>query len=102
MTWFERLSSLDATFLHLENRAAHMPVGAMAIYEGPAPSYNDVLALIESRLDLVPRYLLGRKLSACYPVVPLAGMQTIGIALLSYNGAIGVGHAGRALADEVK
>lgn len=56
MTWFEPLSSLDATFLHLENRAAHMHVGAMAIFEGPAPSYTDVLALIESRLELVPRY----------------------------------------------
>jgi WS/DGAT/MGAT family acyltransferase len=56
MTWFERLSSLDATFLHLENRAAHMHVGAMAIFEGPPPSYVDLLALIESRLPAVPRY----------------------------------------------
>lgn len=56
MTWFEPLSSLDATFLHLENRAAHMHVGAMAIFDGPAPSYTDLLALIESRLELVPRY----------------------------------------------
>ncbi|MEO5726479.1 MAG: wax ester/triacylglycerol synthase family O-acyltransferase [Byssovorax sp.] len=54
--WFEQLSSLDATFLHLENRAAHMHVGAMAIFEGPPPSYVDLLALIESRLERVPRY----------------------------------------------
>ena len=43
-----------------------------------------------------PLYLLGKKLMACYPVVPLAAMQTIGIALLSYNGAIGVGLVGDA------
>jgi WS/DGAT/MGAT family acyltransferase len=56
MTWFERLSTLDATFIHLESRAAHMHVGGVAIYEGPPPSYNELLALVESRLDLVPRY----------------------------------------------
>ncbi len=38
-----------------------------------------------------PLYLLGHRLSACYPVVPLAAMQTLGIALLSYDGSIGVG-----------
>ena len=39
----------------------------------------------------IPLYLLGRRLQACFPVVPLAARQTIGIALLSYNGEIGVG-----------
>lgn len=56
MIWFERLSSLDATFLHLENRVAHMHVGAMALFEGPPPSYRELLALIESRIEAVPRY----------------------------------------------
>jgi WS/DGAT/MGAT family acyltransferase len=56
MTWFERLSSLDASFLHFENRVAHMHVGAVAIYEGPPPAYTDLLALVESRLPAVPRY----------------------------------------------
>jgi WS/DGAT/MGAT family acyltransferase len=44
----------------------------------------------------LPLYLLGRKLAACYPAVPLAHEQTIGIALLSYDGAIGVGLLGDA------
>jgi WS/DGAT/MGAT family acyltransferase len=44
----------------------------------------------------VPLYLLGRKLSVAYPAVPLAPEQTVGIALLSYNGAIGVGLLGDA------
>ena len=56
MIWFERLGSLDATFLHLENRVAHMHVGAMAVFEGPPPSYRELLALIGSRIEAVPRY----------------------------------------------
>jgi WS/DGAT/MGAT family acyltransferase len=55
-TWFERLSALDSLFLELEDRTAHMHVGAVAIFEGPPPPYRDLLALIEARLDSVPRY----------------------------------------------
>ncbi|MCK6549771.1 wax ester/triacylglycerol synthase family O-acyltransferase [Myxococcota bacterium] len=54
--WFERLSSLDATFLWFEDRTAHMHVGAVAVFEGKPPRYQDLCALIESRLDRVPRY----------------------------------------------
>jgi len=54
--WYERLTGLDATFLHLEDRSAHMHVGALVIFEGKPPSYREVLALIESRLHNVPRY----------------------------------------------
>jgi diacylglycerol O-acyltransferase len=55
-TWYERLSTLDALFLDLEDRSAHMHVGAVAIFEGPPPPYRDLLALIEARLEQVPRY----------------------------------------------
>jgi diacylglycerol O-acyltransferase len=55
-TWFERLSSLDSLFLELEDRTAHMHVGAVAVFEGAAPPYEDLLRLVESRLDCVPRY----------------------------------------------
>ncbi|MFO0592853.1 MAG: wax ester/triacylglycerol synthase family O-acyltransferase, partial [Polyangiaceae bacterium] len=41
-----------------------------------------------------PLYLLGRRLQGCYPVVPLAAQQTVGIALLSYDGIVGVGLVG--------
>lgn len=44
----------------------------------------------------VPLYLLGRELLAWYPVVPLARTQTVGIALLSYDGRIGIGLLGDA------
>src|SRR5713226_4216328 len=55
-TWFERLSSLDSLFLELEDRTAHMHVGAVAVFEGKAPPYRDFLQLIEARLHQVPRY----------------------------------------------
>jgi len=38
-----------------------------------------------------PLYLLGRELRACYPQVPLAAQQSIGVALLSYHGKVCVG-----------
>jgi hypothetical protein len=42
----------------------------------------------------IPLYTLGREMQVVYPVVPLAGNTTIGIALLSYNGTIGFGLLG--------
>src|SRR5262245_60425523 len=54
--WSEPLSALDASFLYFEDRTAHMHVGGVAVFEGPAPSYADLLALVSSRLARVPRY----------------------------------------------
>jgi hypothetical protein len=44
----------------------------------------------------VPLYLLGRKLLACHPVVPLTTTTTISVALLSYDGSIDIGLLGDA------
>jgi hypothetical protein len=41
-----------------------------------------------------PLYSLGREMKEVYPVVPLSGNTTIGIALLSYNGTVGFGILG--------
>ncbi|HEV2786047.1 MAG TPA: WSD1 family O-acyltransferase [Solirubrobacteraceae bacterium] len=48
-----------------------------------------------------PLYLLGRRLRALYPVVPLAGNQALGVAVMSYDGRLGFGLLGDydALAD---
>ena len=56
MSWFERLTSLDFTFLNLEDRSAHMHVAGLAVFDGTPPPYDQVLRLIDSRLDRVPRY----------------------------------------------
>src|SRR3954470_2689134 len=52
----DRLSAVDATFLAQERANSHMHVGAVLIFEGPAPGYDDFLTHIRSRLHLVPRY----------------------------------------------
>ncbi len=52
----DRLSPVDASFLHQERNASHMHVGALVIFEGPPPSREDFCDGIESRLHLVPRY----------------------------------------------
>jgi diacylglycerol O-acyltransferase / wax synthase len=52
----DRLSGLDASFLALEKRGAHMHVGSVLVFAGDPPPYEDLLAQIESRLHLVPRY----------------------------------------------
>ncbi|MFZ1925935.1 MAG: wax ester/triacylglycerol synthase family O-acyltransferase [Solirubrobacteraceae bacterium] len=41
-----------------------------------------------------PLYLLGRRLKALYPVVPLAHRQALGIAVMSYDGQLGFGLLG--------
>jgi diacylglycerol O-acyltransferase len=43
-----------------------------------------------------PIYLLGRKMLDWFPLVPLAQGQTLGIAIQSYDGKIGVGLLGDA------
>ena len=52
----DRLSPIDASFLHQEKRASHMHVGGLAIFDGPPPAREDFLGHIESRLHLVHRY----------------------------------------------
>ena len=52
----DRLSPVDASFLHQEHQASHMHVGALAIFEGPPPSHEEFVGHLESRLHLVPRY----------------------------------------------
>ena len=52
----DRLSAVDASFLHQERESSHMHVGAMVILEGPPPTREEFSEHIESRLHLVPRY----------------------------------------------
>jgi diacylglycerol O-acyltransferase / wax synthase len=52
----DRLSGLDAAFLHLESGGAHMHVAAVFVFDGAAPPYEDLLQAIDDRLHVVPRY----------------------------------------------
>jgi diacylglycerol O-acyltransferase len=52
----DRLTALDASFLHIEDASAHMHVASVALFEGPPPPYDEILEAIERRLSLVPRY----------------------------------------------
>src|SRR3954447_3813563 len=50
----DRLTAVDASFLAQETPTSHMHVGAVTVFEGPAPAYADFAAHIRSRPHLVP------------------------------------------------
>jgi diacylglycerol O-acyltransferase / wax synthase len=52
----DRLTGLDTSFLHLERDSAHMHVAGCSVFAGAAPTYEELIGAIESRLHLVPRY----------------------------------------------
>jgi WS/DGAT/MGAT family acyltransferase len=52
----DRLTSIDASFLHQEGDASHMHIGAVLLFQGPPPEFSDYLDHVRSRLHLVPRY----------------------------------------------
>jgi diacylglycerol O-acyltransferase / wax synthase len=52
----DRLTSIDASFLHQEGQASHMHIGGVLIFEGPAPAFEDFADHVRGRLHLVPRY----------------------------------------------
>jgi WS/DGAT/MGAT family acyltransferase len=52
----ERLSALDAEFLHLEDGLAHMHVAGVSVFDGPAPTIDDLRRLLTAKLHLIPRY----------------------------------------------
>jgi diacylglycerol O-acyltransferase / wax synthase len=55
----ERMGSLDAVFVAVEDAVNHMHIGSVGIFEGPVPSYAAVRTLTASKLQLVPRYRQG-------------------------------------------
>ena len=52
----DRLTSIDASFLHQEGQSSHMHIGGVLIFDGPPPEFHDYLDHVRSRLHLVPRY----------------------------------------------
>src|SRR5512135_3016132 len=54
----DRLNTLDALFVDAEDEDRHtsMGIASIAVFEGPSPSYGEVLDYLAGRLPLVPRY----------------------------------------------
>jgi WS/DGAT/MGAT family acyltransferase len=54
----DRLSALDVSFLYLEEPTTPMHVGGVAVFRPPAEGldYDELVALVEQRMALVPRY----------------------------------------------
>ncbi|HTR88874.1 MAG TPA: wax ester/triacylglycerol synthase family O-acyltransferase [Solirubrobacteraceae bacterium] len=52
----DRMTPVDASFLHQEGPSSHMHIGGLTILEGPPPEMEAFLEHIRTRLHLVPRY----------------------------------------------
>jgi WS/DGAT/MGAT family acyltransferase len=54
----DHLTPLDVAFLHTEDedRHASLAIASVAIFDGPAPSQDAIMAAVGGRLPLVPRY----------------------------------------------
>ncbi len=52
----DRLSPLDAEFLHLEDDVSHLHIAGLSVFEAPAPEPEELTALLEAKLHLIPRY----------------------------------------------
>ena len=42
----DRLSTLDAEFLHLEDGLTHLHIAGISVFDGPAPPLDDLLGLL--------------------------------------------------------
>jgi WS/DGAT/MGAT family acyltransferase len=52
----DRLSAVDAAFLHQESPTTQMHIGAVIVLEGPPPPFVELREHVRARLPLVPRY----------------------------------------------
>jgi diacylglycerol O-acyltransferase len=52
----DRLSPLDALFLHVEDGISHMHIASCGVFEGPAPAFEELNHLIATKLPLLTRY----------------------------------------------
>ena len=54
----ERLGPLDAVFVDAEDESQNtsMAIASIAVFEGPVPPHEEVLAAVADRLPLMPRY----------------------------------------------
>lgn len=51
-----RISTVDAAFLAREKAGARLHIASVTIFDGPAPSWDELREHVEARLHLVPRF----------------------------------------------
>jgi diacylglycerol O-acyltransferase len=52
----DHMSPLDAVFLDVEDDITHMHIGSCAIFDGPPPPFDDLVALTAAKLPALDRY----------------------------------------------
>jgi diacylglycerol O-acyltransferase / wax synthase len=52
----DRMSPTDASFYYAESENTPLHVGSVAVFDGPPPSYGDVVRLLLGKMPQVPRY----------------------------------------------
>jgi WS/DGAT/MGAT family acyltransferase len=52
----DQMSAMDAAFLYAESATTPMHIGGVAVFEGPPPSHDELLARFAAKIGLVPRY----------------------------------------------
>lgn len=52
----DRMSPTDAGFYYAESENTPLHVGSVAVFDGPAPTYGDLVRLLVGKLPQVPRY----------------------------------------------
>ena len=52
----DRMSPQDAMFISVEDEKNPMHIGNVSVFEGPAPSYGDLVRTVASHLGSLPRY----------------------------------------------
>jgi len=52
----DRLSALDAEFLHIEDELSPMHIAGVCVFAGPAPTLDELTRAVEAKLHEMPRY----------------------------------------------
>jgi diacylglycerol O-acyltransferase / wax synthase len=52
----DRLTGLDASFLHIESDTSHMHVAGVMLFDGSPPPHEELVGALEQKMHLVPRY----------------------------------------------
>ena len=52
----DRMTTLDAEFLHVEDTNSHMHIAGVCTFGNPAPTLEELTEMVAAKLHLIPRY----------------------------------------------